>query len=273
MKNIVIFMTALVISGALVLSHSDLQAQSAADAGAIADAEQAQGQAQNQTSNLTGVGNSPVSFNNSFNSDGVEVPRDLPIPTAAGYTTTGGPAMFTRPDPEETGPNFMSMSHLVGVLNNVDLDEAEIKDEDDVKVVVQMINAVNDPEDRTRAAERIIDFKLNPAGGFMKAMTDFVPVAVITLKADDSETMNSATIAIKLAKIARSIHAPRIVLIKEGVIKRLTSSGWGIGLSFNYASVGSSMSDNGQVGAGGTGYSTGQASYLMLPYITAVVGR
>ena len=60
-----------------------------------------------------------------------------------------------------------------------------------------------------------------------------------------------------------------ISTISSAVIKiELESSGWGIGFSYNYASVNSDAYGQGSVGAGGTGISGGSASYKKMPYLT-----
>ena len=79
--------------------------------------------------------------------------------------------------------------------------------------------------------------------------------------------------AIAIGKEAKSLGATRVIFLTEGSSKELKSSGWGIGFSYNYASVGSKASDNGSVGSGGTGYSQGTAKYNNLIYLTAIVGN
>jgi len=44
-------------------------------------------------------------------------------------------------------------------------------------------------------------------------------------------------------------------------------------LSYNYAGVNSTATGQGQVGAGGTGYSTGTANYNKLPYLSFILAE
>ena len=276
MKSLLYFMLGFAIFGGLTLSCSEAQAQ-LAGASAGANAAQGQDQVQAQTNTLSNVGNSAVLFENSFNGEAI---RGTPLPSAVEVTTRGGPAMFGRPDYENPGPNFMSMNNLVSALNAIDLDKVAPNDESDIEMIAQAFAvATADDVAKSRKAGSRIKFMLNSdvdvtrTVAAMNGGASFQPLAVVTLKADDNDTMNSASLAIKLAKYARSIGADKIVLVQEGVVKRLSSWGIGLGLSYNYASVGSDASDHGSVGAGGTGWSMGEGEYFSLPYLTAVVGR
>lgn len=277
MKNLLCFVGAFVLFGTLMLNCNKAQAESLS----IADAQQVQNQTQGQSTDLQNIGNSAVSFNGSFN--GSDPIRNLPIPQAAAYDTRGGPALFGRPNYNDGGPNFMSMNELVGVLNNIDLDTATIADEGDIEVVAQMLNALRDDDATMGTAasspgqggvDEKIKFMLNlNKADVMKDRVNFRPMAIVTLKANDNNTMNSATLAVKLAIFAKKIKANKIILVNEGVVKRLSSFGVGIGFASNYASVGSDGNDVGSTGAGGTGWSWGESEFFSLPYLTAVVGR
>ena len=236
---------------------------------------QSQGQAQSNMMSNTNAGNASATVTGSGNSAVYESPdiRELPVPSTINVGSEGGPAMFSQPDKENYGPHFMSMDDLVGVLNAVDLSVADIADEGDVEMVAQTIAKLSDEEMQTfrsrkeKTPARFILKKTRGAGDKIR------PLAIVTLKADDNDTMNSATLAIKLAKYADSIGGTDITLIREGVSKRLKSWGVGIGLSYNMASVGSDHNDIGSAGAGGTGWSMGQGEFVSLPYMTAIVGR
>ena len=101
----------------------------------------------------------------------------------------------------------------------------------------------------------------------------FKPVAVMSVAMEKPDKSNSASLAIAIGKKAKEMGASRVIFLTEGSSKKIYSSGWGIGLSYNYATVGSDRSDNGSVGAGGTGYSQGSAGYKNLVYLTAIVGN
>lgn len=185
--------------------------------------------------------------------------------------------MFARPEPN-TGPNFLSMNNLISVLNAIDLNTAEVNDEGDVEIVAQVLRELDDEQllevDAATDEDNQPRFMLNSDPDVMStAGAGFTPLAVVTLKADDNDTMNSATLAVKLAKYAKSVRANRIVLVQEGIVRRLQSTGYGIGFSGNYATVGSDGNDVGSTGASGTGWSRGTAEYFALPYLTAVIGR
>jgi len=236
---------------------------------------QGQGQAQYQGHAVSQSGNSSVgnsgntSFTDSFN--GADPIRYLPIPTNVMVGTQGGPQIFGSPDYADRGPNFMSMKALVTAMNSIDLDEAIIEDDGDVEMVAQLINSL-DADERAATADTDIEFFLNTKAKVTDTIPGLKVISVVTLKSDDEDTINSATLAVKLAQQARAVGGNKIVLVSEGTTKRLSSWGVGIGLSYNMASVGSDASDVGMVGAGGTGWSTGESEYFSLPYVTAVIG-
>ena len=292
MRKLIVSLVGLFIGATLVCAASVSAQQASAIQGqgqtqsqigglgsASAISDQNQGQVQSQSSAGGAVlnsGNSAVSFSNSFN--GSEPIRSLPIPQAAAYDTRGGPAYFGRPNYQSTGPNFMSMNNLVSVLNHMDLNEIEANDEGDIELVGQLLNALDDEEilevDGASAEENKPTFSLNSDADVMStAGGNFRPIAVVTLKATDNNSMNSASLAVALASYAKEVRGNRIVLIQEGVVKKLSSFGVGIGLASNYATVGSDGNDVGSTGAGGTGWSWGEAQYFSLPYLTAVIGR
>ena len=101
----------------------------------------------------------------------------------------------------------------------------------------------------------------------------FARCRFVTLRSKDSDTINSATLAVKLALYARSIGANKIVLLSEGTVKVISSWGVGIGFNSNFASVDSDLDGAGRAGSGGTGWSWGQAEFLSLPFLVAAVGR
>jgi hypothetical protein len=217
--------------------------------------DQGQGQAQG------------INFNNSFN--GSAPIRYLPIPSAVSYDTQGGPAMFGRPNYEDNGPNFVSMQDMLPLLNLAALGEAEVVD-NDIKMAVQMLIAVNEDEVVEPSTQRIKFSILNSNRTYDAG---FTPLALVTIKADDGDDLNSLTLAVKLSRKAREIGGTKIVFIREGTFKRLSSWGVGIGFSTNYATVSSAMNGYGGVSAGGTGWSWGEAQHFSIPFITAVIGK
>lgn len=243
-------------------------------AGSIAgaNAQQQQGQGQSQGHAVTGSGNSNitdsanVTFKDSFN--GADPIRYLPIPS--NIPMPSGPQIFGSPDYADRGPHFMSMLVLVNALNSIDLTEVKANDRGDVELVGQLLNIVDEGEE---VEDADIQFILNDKGDVTETVPGFKPIAVATLKAKDNDTMNSATLAVRLAEYAKEVKGSKIVLVSEGTSKKLSSWGAGIGFSYNMATVGSDPSDQGQVGAGGTGVSWGRAEYFSLPYLTAIVGN
>ena len=239
-------------------------AMSATSATAQQGQLQGQGQSQSQAaySGVANSGNSAVVFENAFN--GSQPIRSLPLPSAVNVDMRGGPAMFARPEPDK-GANFISARDLVQILNAVKIGNAEYDDEE-IEANVQMLNNEAQPATDSEAS---VKFSLVGNGGVYPA--GFHPIAICTFKAEGPVT--SATIAAALAHKARTLGATKIVFIREGVHRKLESTGYGIGLSYNYATVGSGQSGFGGVGAGGTGWSHGSAEYLSMPYLTAAIGN
>jgi len=251
---------AIIMVGACVAFASPAMSASSAVA------QQGQGQSQNQATmsaaTVSQSGNSAVSFTDSFN--GSEPIRSLPLPSGVTVDTRGGPAMFSRPEADK-GPNFISAVDLIALLNNAVADQMEY-DEGALKIGVQMLNEEGGSDAN---AEKPLHFSL--IGNHGVYIQGFKPVAILTLEAEDE--VNSAVLAAGLAHKAKDLGCSEITFIREGVVRELTSTGYGIGLSYNYATVGSGMSGHGGVGAGGTGWSHGSARYLSYPYMTAVCGN
>jgi hypothetical protein len=227
--------------------------------------QQGQGQSQglvgsgNSSSNVNNSGNSSVSFNNSFN--GSKPIRYTPVPTDVLFGNT--PSLFTSPL-KNNGPNFIPARNIIDLMyqwNAMDIsdDDFDVKDvniditfvghsiETDVKNVTFCIQGSD------------IDKELKAKG--------YKPIAIGSIKTDDVD-INSPELYMALVHKAKEIGAHNVVLMTEGVKLELTSSGWGIGASYNYASVNSDLYGQGSVGAGGTGYSKGKASYNKFPFLT-----
>lgn len=244
----------------VALSAWSMSARAASSSTAVADQGQLQGQAQTFNPSMENIGNSAVTFQDSFN--GSEPIRGLPLPSGVTVDTRGGPAMFSRPEADK-GPNFISAVDLIALLNNAVAEDMDY-DEGALKIGVQMLN-----EEAGDSEGKPLHFSLVGNGG--KYRDGFKPVAILTLEADDE--VNSAVLASGLAHKARELGCTEITFIREGVVRELTSTGYGIGLSYNYATVGSGTNGYGGVGAGGTGWSHGSARYLSYPYMTAVCGN
>jgi hypothetical protein len=217
---------------------------------------------------LTNSGNSGVTFSDSFN--GADPIRYLPVPNGVQVGTRGGPAYFGGP-PKDNGPHFMSLRTLVNAMNAIDLSEAKIDDESDIEFVSQVINTLSD-EEKEGIKDEDVKFYLLETKDVTQQFKGFKTIAVTTMKADDNNTINSATLAVKLKKEAAIFGAKKIVLVSEGTIKRMSSWGVGIGFSQNYGFVNSDSNGSGGASAGGTGWSWGESEFFSLPYMTAILG-
>jgi hypothetical protein len=241
-----------------------------------ASAEQGQQQGQTAISgggSVANSGNATVGFNNSFN--GAEPIRYLPVPAALpieNYQAT----IFGRPDYQDKGADFVSMRQLIEAMNYVDL-KADVAGEKSIRVVTQMLIPLPEghpkktPKDKSKITEKPlkIAFEINDGEAVNNG---FKPIAVLSVQTKKPDKSNSASLAVKIGKVAAHMKANTVIFLTEGSSKKLYSSGWGVGFSYNYAQVGSKPSDNGSVGSGGFGYSQGQAGYKDLVYLTAIVG-
>jgi len=198
------------------------------------------------------------SINNSFNS--ADPIRAIPITPAAPVAMRGGPSYFAGPG-LDTGPQFIPAQELVKVLNAVDTAQEFIGDDEDEDIqAVVTIFAKN-----ATAECKCIRFEIvNPQNTY----TLNAPLAVASLKTDE-DCVTSATLAAKLCQIAHQVGASKVVITREGVIAQLMSSGWGVGLSNSISVVNASPTGIGGFATSGTGYSSGKAFYLKLPYLIA----
>ena len=229
------------------------------------------GGSQSSSSGGSVVDSGKVSISGSFN--GAAPIRYLPVPSAIPYENYQG-QIFGGPDYNDKGPNFISMRQLVAALNLVDMD-VEVEGAKHIRIRTQMMMV---PPEPVEGAESDIEEEDVPAIVFEindgEAVNGgFKPVAVMSVAMEKPDKSNSASLAIAIGKKAQALGASRVIFLTEGSSKKIYSSGWGIGLSYNYATVGSDRSDNGSVGAGGTGYSQGSAGYKNLVYLTAIVGN
>jgi hypothetical protein len=192
------------------------------------------------------------------------------LPLAPTPPVVRGPALFGGPDYTNAGPNFMSMEALVKVLNKVDLASANVSDEDDLEVVAQvleMLASANDPCNPDPIPSSM-DFRL------MDSEFDaaFIPVAAVSIRST-GQHVNSASLAVALAKKAKELGCSKVVFMREGFTKRLTAFGWSVGLSAVTARVHSDATDSGSVGAAGIGIGGGKSEFITLPYLTALIGN
>ena len=228
---------------------------------AIASPKQSQSLTETVTyspSNSIKVEKTEPVIENSFNS---KSQRSLPYLDAPIVNTTGGPAAFWNPNDNRPGPNFVSTSILVPMLNAVDPDEVQVAEADDIEVSMQKL-AIAEP------AVSKVQFSIGSA----KTQYNCKPVAVISLTSNGKK-VNSAALAVKLAKLAKSVGGTKIVFINEGEIVQLETEGWGVGFNQSAAYTGTTSGSMGGVSAGGTGYSSGKARFVRLPWLTAVILR
>ena len=214
-----------------------------------ADAVAAQDQGQNQ------------SIQNSFN--GADPIRAMPIPTAPPVQMRGGPSYFSSPS-MDMGRQFIPAAQLVNILNAVDTRQEFIGDDEDEKINAYV--TVVGKSEKVKECKKCVKFEI-----INKDMTYALhsPLAVASVSTDEEE-VTSASLAAKLCQIAHQVGASKVIVLREGIIAQLTSSGWGVGLSNSINVVNASPTGIGGFAASGTGYSTGKAYYIKLPYMSVV---
>jgi hypothetical protein len=229
-----------------------------------AQQDQGQGQSQGQSQVLSNSGNSAVVFKDSFN--GSKPIRYLPVAPEVNYQGLQ-PSMFSRPQPDK-GENFIPAKTLVDLMNSWSVNKIHDDDIDTDEIILD-ITTVGDPNpDTFNSDNNIIKFELNGTPQ-SKALKDAgsKPIAIGTIKSTEDD-INTVELFMTLVKKAKEIGATNVILLSEGIKVELESSGWGLGFSYNYASVNSDLHGQGSVGAGGTGISGGSASYKKMPYLT-----
>ena len=246
---------------------------------AIAVSQQQQGQQQFQgidgsgnssignsgNSSIVDSGNSAVTFKDSFN--GAKPIRYLPIPTEVSYTGLA-PQMFSQPE-KDRGAQFIAANNLIGLMGAWSVNELEDTDFDmgDVDIDITEVGKTDLTPEQIAEIDRI-EFAVQGSETQKVWKTiDRKVLAIGTIYTDDEE-VNSAELFMALAVKAKERGARGVVLLGEGVKIELTSSGWGLGLSYNMATVDSDYNGRGSVGAGGTGVSGGKAGYIKMPYLT-----
>lgn len=224
---------------------------------------QGQGQSQGQSQMIKDSGNSAVVFQDSFN--GSKPIRYLPTTPDIHYQGLN-PSMFSRPQPDK-GENFISAKTLVDLMNAWAVSEINDDDIDESEIDID-ITMVGKPNSDAFADNDIVKFELKGSPE-AKALRNSgsKPIAIGTIKCTEDD-INSVELFLTLVKKAKEIGSTNIILLSEGIKVELESSGWGIGFSYNYASVNSDDYGQGSVGAGGTGISGGSASYKKMPYLT-----
>jgi hypothetical protein len=93
-------------------------------------------------------------------------------------------------------------------------------------------------------------------------------VATITVKASNLNTTSEKLLAIAGLEAAK-YGASEIHIIDAGKHRVMTGEGWGIGIYY-YAAGLSASESSGQMGGGGTGYSTGESGYQDKPWIKVI---
>ena len=96
----------------------------------------------------------------------------------------------------------------------------------------------------------------------------FKRVATITVKAKNLDTTSEKLLA-AAALEAASFGATEIHVVDAGKLRVMKGSGWGIGFYYYAAGISASES-SGQMGGGGTGYSTGESGYQDKPWIKVI---
>jgi len=233
------------------------------NSGSYANQGQGQGQGQSQSNVLENSGNSAVVFENSFN--GSKPIRYLPVASDVQYQGLNA-QMFAKPEPDK-GENFIPAKTLIDLMNAWAV--SEISDEDIDESEIEMdITMVGKPGPDAFSEGDVVNFELKGTPE-AKAVRDAgsKPIAIGTIKCTEDD-INTAELFMTLVKKAKAIGATNIILLSEGIKIELESSGWGLGFSYNYASVNSDLHGQGSVGAGGTGISGGSASYKKMPYLT-----
>ena len=227
--------------------------------------EQGQGQSQgishsgNSSSDMINSGNSKVEFKNSFN--GSKPIRYTPSPTNVSFGNM--PSLFTSPNGNK-GHNFIPARNIIDLIEqwNVMSMRDDDFDVDDVDIDITFVGGsigTNVENVRFCIQGSDIDKELKAKG--------YKPVAIGSINTDETD-VNSPELYMALVKKAQEIGAGNVVLMSEGVELEIVSSGWGLGASYNYASVNSDQHGQGSVGAGGTGYSKGKAHYEKKPFLT-----
>ena len=283
--------TAVLAAGLMLLIGSEVYAQSSAEANAINQQTQGsvgtqtattsaiadQGQVQNQSTSSSGGSVSDsgnVRISGSFN--GAAPIRYLPVPSAIPMENYQ-PAIFGNVDYSDKGPNFISMRQLVAAMNLVDLN-VKVEGAKKIRILTQMMGVAKKPEkpgptpksSKEKREKAKIKFEINDGEAVNHG---FMPIATLSVETKTADKSNSASLAIAIGKEAQRLGASRVIFLTEGSSKEMRSSGWGIGLSYNYATVDSKPSGAGSVGSGGTGYSQGKAGYKNLIYLTAIIGN
>jgi hypothetical protein len=203
-----------------------------------------------------------IDMSNSFNTRTVDPIRSIQISQAPPVEMRGGPAYFGGP-PIDMGAQFIPTNHLAAILNAaseraVNIDEDTL---DDIEISMQVLKKYE-----ADATDDIVFEVVSTTTNF--SLHD--PLAVISVNAE-GKLVNSCSLAVELARRAKAIGGKKIIFLREGVKKRLTSSGWGVGFSNNISVVNASPTGIGGLAASGTGYSAGEAEYISLPYLTAVI--
>jgi len=220
---------------------------------------QGQGQGQGQSQGIANSGNSSINFKNSFN--GSKPIRYTPVPTDVQFGNM--PSLFASPLGNK-GHNFIAAKNMIDLIsqwNVMSINDADF-DVDDVNIDITIVGKPLGQE----VKNVVFCIQGSDVSNELKVKGN-KPIAIGSINTDDID-VNSPELYMALVKKAKEIGAHHIVLMSEGVELELVSSGWGIGASYNYASVNSDAYGQGSVGAGGTGYSRGHAKYDKKPFLT-----
>jgi len=261
MKKII----AVIMSVALIGIAGSAFASAQSTSGSYAQQGQGQGQGQSQTfsPSMENVGNSAVVFKDSFN--GSKPIRYTPVASDVKYQGLS-PQMFSRPEPDK-GENFIAAKTLVDLMGAWKVSEINDEDIDESEIFVDLTMVGTAEANDQDIDDDTVNFALKGSPESKSIRSGHKTIALGTIKCDEDD-INSAELFMVLAKKAYAVGAHNVILLSEGIKIELESSGWGLGFSYNYASVNSDLYGQGSVGAGGTGISGGSASYKKMPYLT-----
>jgi len=184
--------------------------------------------------------NSNSSANNSIV---FEDQRDF-APTLAPYYAGPGQVRYAPQDLDKVR-GFIKLRTFAKVKRQIKL-EGRVQDTEVEREVTLFVT------DYAKEFPKVIEVTVEPSGDAL---------AVGTMWSGDNEDSNTtAAVATEAARFCSKYGANQVYLIKQNVSSRAVTSGWGIGLSANSATM-NSAGDISSVGSGGTGYSRSKGGH------------
>jgi hypothetical protein len=169
----------------------------------------------------------------------------------------------------ESGENLMGLKTITAFSDVFTAEEIEnlvATSDKGIRVKVRRLATVaTDDEGAAIASSKVTVYTAIDSA---KSAGEYRVLAFITARGLKPENHSVSAVAAAL-KAAMAIGADAVVGAGEGSYKELKSFGWGVGLSWNTATMskGNNLSN---VGSGGTGISGAKASYLQFPYIQLI---